>query len=329
MSDFEAIQNRRNLVVGVFVMVGFLAFGWLIFKFGDMPLWVAKLRSYDVHVQFSAADGVQKDTPVRFCGYQIGRVTFVEPPRVRAEILSDSDREPRWFHQSMVTMSIDNQFDDIPKNSQVKLLTRGLGSSFIEIQAPIPEKKDEEAELLVHGVTVQGSTGISSDFFPEETQKKLEALVDDLRTFVGNANDIAGDDQNKKNLKTFLANLTTASDQAAKTLEETRDTLKAAYAAIGDYRSLANTGTAALDKVCASIVTASEEIAKASSQMNVMLAGINKGDGTAGRFVNDARLYEELLDTSSQMQILVTDIKALIQAINDRGLMRVLKKGTQ
>ncbi|NQV34201.1 MAG: MCE family protein [Phycisphaeraceae bacterium] len=322
MSDFEAIQNRRNLVVGVFVMVGFLAFGWLIFKFGDMPLWVAKLRSYDVHVQFSSADGVQKDTPVRFCGYQIGRVTFVEPPRVRAEILSNSDREPRWFHQSMVTMSIDNQFDDIPKDSQVKLLTRGLGSSFIEIKAPIPGEKDEEVELLVHGATLQGSTGISSDFFPEETQKKLEALVDDLRTFVGNANDIAGDDENKENLKTFLGNLTEASEQAARTLEE-------AYAAIGDYRVLAGAGKNAVDKVSASIVVASEELSKASSQLNVMLAGINEGDGTIGKLVNDARLYEELLDTSTQMQILVTDLKSLIQAINDRGLMRVLKKGTK
>jgi phospholipid/cholesterol/gamma-HCH transport system substrate-binding protein len=326
VSDFEAIQNRRNLVVGVFVVVGFLAFGWLIFKFGDLPLWVVKLRSYDVHVQFSAADGVQKDTPIRFCGYQIGRVTSVEPPRVRAEILLDSDREPRWFHQSLVTMSIDNQFNEIPQNSEVKLLTRGLGSSFIEIKSPIP---DDTTENLVHGVTLQGSTGISSDFFPEETQKKLEGLVDDLRTFVGNANDIAGDDQNKENLKIFLSNLTKASDQAAKTLEETRATLKLAYAAIGDYRTLAGAGTNALDNISLSVVAASSELAKASSQITVMLTGINKGEGTAGRFVNDARLYEELLDTSSQMQILVTDIKALIQAINDRGLMRVLKKGTQ
>ncbi len=313
-------------MVGVFVVVGFLAFGWLIFKFGDLPLWVAKLRSYDVHVQFAAADGIQKDTPVRFCGYQIGRVTSVAPPEVRAEILLNSDREPRWFHQSLVTMSIDSQFNEIPKDSEVKLLTRGLGSSFIEIKSPIP---DDKTVHLVHGLTIQGSTGVSSDFFPEETQKKLEGLVDDLRIFVGNANDIAGDAQNKKNLKAFLVNLTRASDQATRTLEETRNTLKEAYAAIGDYRTLANTGTTALDRVATSIVDTSEEMAKASSQMTVMLTGINKGEGTAGRFVNDARLYEELLDTSSQLQILVTDAKALIQAINDRGLMRVLKKGTK
>jgi len=326
VSDYEAVQNRRNLVVGVFVVVGCLAFGWLVFKFGDLPLWVAKLRSYDIHVQFEAANGVQKDTPVRFCGYQIGRVTYVDPPRVREEILVDANHEPRWFHQSLVTLSIDNQFDDIPRDCQVKLMTRGLGSSFIEIKTPISEVP---AEPLVQGMTIQGSSGISSEFFPEETQKKLEALVDKLRTFVGNANDIAGDDQNKQNVKIFLANLTQASDQAAKTLEQARETIKQAYVAIGDYRTLADTGTDAVEKVSASIVSVSEELTKASAQINVMLTSINEGEGTAGKFVTDARLYEELLDTGKQMQVLVAEMKTLMQAINERGLSRVWKKGAK
>jgi phospholipid/cholesterol/gamma-HCH transport system substrate-binding protein len=326
VSDFEAIQNRRNLVVGVFVVVGFLAFGWLVFKFGDMPLWVAKLRSYDVHVQFLAANGVQKDTPVQFCGYQIGRVTAVDPPRIREEIVFDPNSERRWFHQSLVTMSIDNQFNDLPTDCQIKLMTRGLGSSYIEIKSPIP---DEKSEFLIHGMTIQGSTGISSEFFPEETQKKLEALVDDLRTLVGNANDVAGDDGNKQNLKTFFQNLTEASGQAAVTLKQARNTIEHAYAAIGDYRTLAGTGTDALEKVSGSIVAVSEEITRASVQVNVMLAGINQGNGTIGKLANDARLYEELLDTSTQMEILVTEMKKLSQAINERGLGRVWKKGTK
>jgi phospholipid/cholesterol/gamma-HCH transport system substrate-binding protein len=221
-------------------------------------------------------------------------------------------------------MSIDNQFNDIPRNCQVKLMTRGLGSSFIEIKAPIPDK---DTEPLVHGMTVQGRTGISSEFFPEETQKKLEALVDDLRTFVGNANDIAGDDQNKQNLKAFLANLTQASSEASKAMEQARETLKQAYLAIGDYRVLADTGTNALDKVSTSIQAASEELTRAGAQINVMLTRINEGDGTIGKMVSDGRFYEELLDTSTQMQVLLEEMKTLMQAINERGLGKVWKKG--
>jgi hypothetical protein len=33
------------------------------------------MRSFEIYVQFPPAPGVEKDTPVRFFGYQIGRVT--------------------------------------------------------------------------------------------------------------------------------------------------------------------------------------------------------------------------------------------------------------
>ena len=137
----------------------------------------------------------------------------------------------------------------------------------------------------------------------------------------------SGDHENKQNLKAFLGNLTQASGQAAKTLEEAQETIEQAYAAIGDYRTLADTGTNALDRVVTSVVTLSEELTRASSQVNVMVTGINNGQGTMGKFVNDARFYEELVDTSEQLQVLATEMKTLIQAINDRGLGKVWKKG--
>jgi len=71
VSDYETSQRRYNIVVGLFVILGVCAFVWLIFKFGDLPGIVTKLDSFEVFVQFPTAPGVQKDTPVRFCGYQI------------------------------------------------------------------------------------------------------------------------------------------------------------------------------------------------------------------------------------------------------------------
>jgi len=107
VSDYESLQRRRNFVVGIFVVLGLCAFGWLVFKFGDLPSGVTKMRSFQICVQFRAAPGVQKDTPVRFCGYQIGRVTAVDPPRIRAEIRNGQPSDLR-YHQSLVTLSIDD-----------------------------------------------------------------------------------------------------------------------------------------------------------------------------------------------------------------------------
>ena len=66
------MQRRRSFIVGIFVIVAIFAFFWLIFKFGDLPIFVSEIKSYAIRIQFPNAPGVQRDTPVRFCGYQIG-----------------------------------------------------------------------------------------------------------------------------------------------------------------------------------------------------------------------------------------------------------------
>ncbi len=60
MSDYETIQRRRNIIVGIFVIVAVCVLVWLIFKFGDLPTTVSKISSFDVLVQFPTAPGVQK-----------------------------------------------------------------------------------------------------------------------------------------------------------------------------------------------------------------------------------------------------------------------------
>ena len=128
MSDYETIQRRRNIVVGIFVIVAVAALVWLIFKFGDLPATVSRFRSFEVYVQFPKAPGVEQDTPVQFCGYQIGRVTQVMAPEIRQDGKPDA-----IYHQSIVVLSIDKKYGTIPSNVEIKLMTRGLGSSYIEL----------------------------------------------------------------------------------------------------------------------------------------------------------------------------------------------------
>ncbi|MFA6426758.1 MAG: MlaD family protein, partial [Phycisphaerae bacterium] len=77
MSDYERIQNRRNMIVGAFVIIGTIVFVYMVFLFRDMPIAMTKITSYTVKAKFEYAPGIQTDTPVRYCGYNIGRVTYV------------------------------------------------------------------------------------------------------------------------------------------------------------------------------------------------------------------------------------------------------------
>ena len=335
MSDYESLQRRRNFVVGIFVVLGLCAFAWLVFKFGDLPSGITKMHSFQVCVQFRSAPGVQKDTPVRFCGYQIGRVTAVDPPRVRPEIRNGKPTD-LIYHQTMVTLSIDDTYTSIPDTSQVMLMSRGLGSSYIEIKAPLPDPNHPTTGFFTHSTVVQGSTGMTSEFFPEESQKKLEELLDELRVLVVNTNDVVGDKTNKGNVKAILDNVNTATQQVNSTLEEAHTVLDEASKALGQYHQLASAGIEVVrnaDTKIAGLVTAvidtSGALGKAAAQMRVLMQKSSEGEGTMGKFINDGRFYENLLETTDQLQILIQQLSVTVEAINKQGLRDVYKKGAQ
>lgn len=295
MSDYETAQRKRNITVGIFVIVAICAFVWLIFKFGDLPTSISKFRSFQVFVQFPMAPGVQKDTPVRFCGYQIGRVTKVMAPQIRTDLNSGLE-----YHQTVIVLSIDKKYVNIPSDVEVKLMTRGLGSSYIEIRTLLPDSNQPPTEFLADGSLLQGSTGMTSEFFPEESQKKLDELVDSLSALINNANDILGDKTNKENLKLTLANLSEATKQATQVLKE-------------------------FQEFSAAAINTSEELSKTTAELRVILEQINTGQGTAAKFINDGRLYENLLENTQQLQVLIQDMKSFLAKCSDKGIPIKLK----
>jgi len=307
------------MIVGVFVVVGICALVWLIFKFGDLPTAVTKMGSFEVFVQFPTAPGVQQDTPVRFCGYQIGRVTKVMSPEIRRDMVSGLE-----YYQTVVILSIDEKYVNIPSNIEVKLMTRGLGSSYIELKqhpgihsVPLDPNRPETI-FLVDKIWLQGSTGMTSEFFPEESQKKLVELVESLRVLSGHANDIISNPDNKENLQKILANLTEASEQAKGTMEEFRKF------AIAGTTTLKNADAKAEELIVAMVDT-SEEISKASGQLRLILEKINSGQGSAARLINDGRFYENLLENAQQIQLLLEELKSFVTQARDKGVPIKLK----
>ena len=302
MSDYETIQRRRNITVGIFVIVAMCALVWLIFMFREFPTIISEARSFQVFVQFPTAPGVDENTPVRFCGYQIGSVTKVKAP----EPLADLNTGQR-YHQTVVVLSINKKYVNIPSNVEVRLMMRGLGSSYVELKVdpaklPAPPRDPNRPRtcFLVDEMLLQGSTGMTSEFFPEESQKKFEELIDTMKAVLDNANDVVGDPNSKKNLKRILANVSEVTDQAKRTLEE-------------------------LQKFFVVGTEASEELSETVAELRQILAKVNSGQGTAGRVISDPRLYEGLVESTEQLQMLLQEMRLLVDKIRERGLLRAYK----
>jgi ABC-type transporter Mla subunit MlaD len=302
VSDYEAAEKKRNIIVGIFVLIALGAFVWLIFMFGKLPAAVTGLGSFRVFVQFPSAPSVQKDTPVRLCGYQIGRVADVMAPEIRTDL-----NTKLAYHQALVVLNIDIKYANIPSNVQIRLMTRGLGSSYIEltVDPTLPlmprDPNRPETKFLVDQMLLQGSTNVTSEFFPPESQKKLEELANNLGTLISHADAILGDPQNKENIKTSLANLSDVSGRLKGTLDE-------------------------FDQFFAAWIGVSEELSQTTKELRAVLEKIDTGPGTAARFINDGRLYEELLENTQQMQVLLNQLKTFIEKSNKEGFLPIKLK---
>lgn len=297
MSDYETSQRYRNITVGIFVLLALCSLVWLVFVFNDLPSVVTEIRSFQVSVKFPTAQGIQVDTTVQFCGYPIGRVTNISPPEPTGK---DEKNRPTCY-QTKCVLSIDKQYKTIPQNVDIKIMTRGLGSSYIELRVDrdremtpyYPDKP--ESIYLAHGMDIQGFSGGSNEFIPENIQKKMEDLIDGITALAKNANDIIGDQANKDNLKQSMKNLT---DLTAK-----------ATVAVEDFQKFMGTTN-----------EAAEELSLAVSEIRLIAEKINSGKGTAGMFINDGRLYENLLENTDQLQVFIQDLKDLVAEYRKKGI---------
>lgn len=291
MTDYNTLQKKRNVIVGAFVIIGVGILIWLIAMFGDLPVIASKFRSFEVVVQFPTAFGVQERTPVRYCGYQIGRVIKVSEP---TPVL---DPEPgQQTHQVIVGLAIEKKFQTIPENVIVKVMKRSIGSSYIELFDPA---KPSDKPLREGLGRIQGGVGSTNEFIPEGTMKKLEILTEKISQLAGSIDQVIGDKQNQDNLRQMLANFTVMSAQATATLKSLED--------------FSTQGSDALYKTLEALTGAIREI-------EAVAAKVNEGKGTVGRFVNDGTLYENLVESSEELKMTLEQLKILAAQAREKGI---------
>ena len=301
MSDYTTSQRRLNMIVGSFVIVGFAAFLWMIFIFGELPIAVTELRSFRVVVSFPEAPGIQQNTPIYYCGYQVGRVVNVMAPE---PVKNRKEGDPH--HEVKVTLAIQNTYKTIPSNVDIVVVKRSMGSSYIDLQVednrplePIDPANSATA-YLYDGIPVRkGITGMNSEFFPKETRLKMEALMDSITQLAKNANDVVGDPETKVSLKTAVANVRDATEQA-------KDTL-------ASIRKLSDKGTVAVEDIAANVSVSLRELQQ-------VLVRVREGNGTVAQLLNDGRFYENLLDSSQELQSALEQLKFLAADAREKGI---------
>ena len=109
--------SRFDVLVGVFLIAGFCAFGWLALQLGEVP-WLTGVKRYDIQAEFHNISGIKTGADVQISGVNVGLVKGLE--------LSEDGL-------AVVTMQLDNSVK-LPADSIVSVKSQGIiGDKFLQI----------------------------------------------------------------------------------------------------------------------------------------------------------------------------------------------------
>lgn len=125
--------SRFDILVGVFLVIGFVAFGWLALQLGEVPL-LAGVQRYDIDAEFHNVSGVKAGADVQISGVSVGSVKGM---RLSKDGLA------------VVTMQLDNAIK-VPMDSIVSVKSQGIiGDKYLQISLGGDEELYQPGDVIV------------------------------------------------------------------------------------------------------------------------------------------------------------------------------------
>ncbi len=113
-------QHRIEVMVGAFMVLGFLALFFLAMKVSNLSL-ATTAEGYRLSARFSNVGSLKVRSPVTMAGVRIGRVEDV--------------RFDKATYEAVVTFRIDAGIDTIPEDTFANIFTSGLlGEQYIGLE---------------------------------------------------------------------------------------------------------------------------------------------------------------------------------------------------
>jgi ABC-type transporter Mla subunit MlaD len=349
-------EMKINLTVGVFVIMGLVALGIMIVMFGEAPKTFTP--TYRVTIDFPKTGPVRAGDPVYMNGLEIGVISQIRPQgdvrrgvqvicRIEDKYAIPVDAQPLIRGQTLalgkpsivIEVGPDNAEEILPTDDTAEL--HGVVADGIAELIPKETMRDLEAAgksltalsdklqpvaedlhyLLQRtpvdefdAASTQPTTTADGSTLP--TTRPLANLSTAVQRFdsaLKHFNDIMGDPQNKDNLAVMLENFRKVSERGLTLSDElvkTSDKLN----------TLIDHTDSRIDGLSRSLMNNSDQLSVLLTELNKTARSLNSTEGTAGKFVNDPRLYDSLVLTTDRLESTLKDLRELIIDIRDKGL---------
>ena len=299
------MKFTREIKAGLIALLAIVGF-FFLFQF-------MKGRSFFTtdnifYAKFDNVEGLEQSNPISINGLKVGQVE---------KIIPQTGKDGKLYF--VVKLLVDKEYH-FSKSSKAEIFEPGIMSGK-EMRVNLVY---DNAPLAKDGDTLKGAyqsslmNSLSSQVGPVKDQ--LQSVLTKVDSAIASTNKIL-DEQIRREIKMLLSSLnqTVASFKATsdntnklisnnqKGIEEVvsnaNETMKSAKIAVDKYGKVAeNIDTKKLNQTV-------EKLSEVSGKLNDVIAGIENGKGSLGKLAKDEALYNNLSDTSNNLNILIKDIK--------------------
>lgn len=285
------MKTSSYLKVGTFAVIVILVSWWGIKWLGGQNIL---LTNNVYHVYYDDVTGLMESARVKMRGVEVGNV--------RSITLLDNNVE--------VELSVDAKYADmIPANSVAEIASAGLmgGMEIYIIQG-------DSEEIMPDGATFEGR--VRPDMIGSLADKGGE-LLEGLNTTVDNLNTLL--DDNGEGIGQLIANLESMTSTIDGVLASSSDDIEGALSDLHAFTTTLTENSARIEAMIANLETFSGDLADADlvnqlsatvDSLNAVLASVEGGNGSVGKLLNDAELYNSLTTASDNLGLLLEDVKA-------------------
>ncbi|MCW3169315.1 MlaD family protein [Chryseobacterium sp. 09-1422] len=260
------------------------------------------------YAKYDNVEGLTQSSPVSINGLKVGQVDKIIPQ-------TSKDGKIHFI----VKITVDDNFE-FSRNSNLEIFEPSLmGGKEMRVNLFYGGETAKDGDTLKGAFKLGMMNSLSSQVGPVKDQ--LQTVLHRVDSLMVNANQVMNE-QNREEIKILLHNLnktvgaleTTAGSvnklvgnndpKLQKVLDEASLTMKSGKVTLDKYGNLAE--SIDTQKLNATIANLDNTV----GQLNKVVSGIDRGEGSLGKIMKDDQLYNNLNAASTNLNSLIEDLKA-------------------
>lgn len=289
---------KKEVKVGLFAVL-MLLIGWAVIRVLKGADLFGNTNTY--YVYYEQVGGIQEASQVMLFGVKVGTVTDVS-----------LNEDPTKGVQ--LTLTVDDRYN-LPVDSKAKIFNNGLmGGKAVEIVYGNSSEILPDEGTLQPEVSVDLMEMASSEM--EGLLAKVTTIMDNLTQTLEGINALMA--QNTESITSIVSNVDGVTGNVNAMLAKERTHLEEALSSLSKFSKSLGDNADEVDTIIGNMNKFSSDLASSNlvaevesvlSQLNAVMETINKEEGSAGKLLHDAELYNNLTQASDNLSLLLEDLK--------------------